>query len=114
MLNGLNSSSPAGLLLIAAFTWSAASGFGSIVGRVMNDSSHLGIAGAVVRVDALTAVRTSSDGTFLLSRISPGPQALSVEARGYDARPQTIPVVVRANTVVAVPEPIALHPSAGR
>lgn len=91
----------------------AGSPFGTIVGRVMNAISHRGIVNATIRVDPIRSVRTSADGTFAISGVEPGAQTLTVEARGYDELPAPIAVTVKAGTVVAVPAPIGLRPSAG-
>ncbi|MGH7737832.1 MAG: carboxypeptidase-like regulatory domain-containing protein [Candidatus Tyrphobacter sp.] len=70
--------------------------YGSVTGRVLDATSNLPIANAIVSVGSLFTASTDGQGAFVISRVPVGQQSVSVRAPAY--------TTVTTNVVVAEDE----------
>ena len=77
---------------------------GTIVGRVTDSTTGIGLGGAQVRVEgvAKTSAVTSDSGRFVLRDIPPGDQVLQVRLFGYRPVTRTVTVVDGERTTVRI------------
>lgn len=68
---------------VGAGDGTVSAGTGSVTGRVVDVADAQPIAGTTVFVDDVIAVRTASDGTFLIENIAIGTHMLRVDGAGY-------------------------------